>query len=136
MYNALRGGHEARPERNAFVYMKSGHEVIRSVQNILDTLGRPARDVRSILDFACGYGRVTRFLKHAFPHARVTCSDILEEAVTFASRKFRVKRKASTTRPEAFVLRKRFDLILVSSLFSHLPPGSVRGLATLVSTSS
>ena len=48
-------------------------------------------DVRTILDFACGYGRVLKFLKARFPTANIAASDIDPEALNFCRRAFFVQ---------------------------------------------
>lgn len=76
-----------------------------------------------ILDFACGYGRLLNLLIHKVPPERLWASEIQPEAVSFVTNSFGVHGLHSSERPEDFDPGKRFDLIWVASLFSHLPPG-------------
>ena len=41
----------------------------------------------SILDFGCGFGRVLRMLKAAYPEARLTAADVKREGVDFCARR-------------------------------------------------
>ncbi|HEX8619274.1 MAG TPA: class I SAM-dependent methyltransferase, partial [Thermoanaerobaculia bacterium] len=79
---------------------------------------------RTFLDFASGYGRLTRLLVHERFAREVHASDILEGAMTFQAAQFGVKTILSTTQPSALPIAGRYDLIFVASLFTHLPPES------------
>lgn len=76
-----------------------------------------------IMDFACGYGRLLNLLIHKVPPARVWASEIQPDAVRFVADSFGVHAIRSSARPEDFDPGRRFDLIWVASLFSHLPHG-------------
>lgn len=73
------------------------------------------------LDFACGYGRSLRFTAQDLGAGAVTGAEILPGAVTFVRESLGVTALPSSTRPEEFSPSSTFDLIFVSSLFSHLP---------------
>ncbi|MGY6553312.1 MAG: class I SAM-dependent methyltransferase [Wenzhouxiangella sp.] len=79
------------------------------------------RDDLRVLDFACGYGRLLRFLVHSLPPEQIWASDIQTDAVDYVRDRFGVKAVPSTAVPEEFQLDQRFDMIWVASLFSHLP---------------
>jgi SAM-dependent methyltransferase len=74
-----------------------------------------------ILDFACGYGRLLRFLSLMTPPSDIHASDIPPDAVAFVTRQFGVHGVPSHIEPERFDPGRRFDFIWVASLFSHLP---------------
>jgi len=74
-----------------------------------------------VLDFACGYGRLLRFLIHSLPPEQIWASDIQTDAVDYVRDQFNVQALPSTAVPEDFQLDQRFDMIWVASLFSHLP---------------
>ncbi|MFW5703182.1 MAG: class I SAM-dependent methyltransferase [Candidatus Dojkabacteria bacterium] len=94
----------------------------------------------TILDFASGYGRVSRYLPQFFAGAKVFVSDIKPKAVNFQEEQLGVKgfspgTKSFTDLPELDGSEK-FDLITVDSLFSHLPEqdfaGWLEGLIALL----
>ena len=87
------------------------------------------RAVPALLDFASGYGRLTRHLVLALDPVRVWVSDIKDKAVAFQRRRFGVHGFPSTAEPDDLAVTERFDLIFVGSLFSHLPEGRVRPMA-------
>src|SRR5688572_19270091 len=71
---------------NPDTYFLAGHQALRCIRLALLAARRDTAE--SILDFACGKGRVLRTLKAAFPEAALTASDIWEEGVEFCSRVF------------------------------------------------
>ena len=93
---------------------------------------------RRMLDFASGYGRLTRLLVHEHLADEVTVADILEGGMAFQAEQFGVRSLVSTTDPARFEAPERYDLIFVASLFTHLPPVTftswLRQLADLLET--
>lgn len=75
-----------------------------------------------VLDFACGYGRLLRFLSLVMAPDRLLASDIQKDAVDFVSEQFGVPGVYSDPDPRRFDPARTFDLIWVASLFSHLSP--------------
>jgi SAM-dependent methyltransferase len=81
----------------------------------------PSRDDFSVLDFACGYGRMLRFLAKSVGPSRIWASDIQSDAVDFVVGEFGVNGIYSDVDPDKFKTDRKFDFIWVASLFSHLP---------------
>src|SRR5690349_20106593 len=79
------------------------------------------RHPRRMLDFASGYGRLTRLLVHEHLADAVTVSDILEGGMAFQAEQFGVKTILSKTDPAQLDIDEKYDLIFVASLFTHLP---------------
>lgn len=82
--------------------------------------GDDASDI-DVLDFACGYGRLLRFLSLSIDPRRIWASDLQTDAVDFVRDAFGVQPLASHADPVRFEPGRRFDFIWVASLFSHLP---------------
>lgn len=74
-----------------------------------------------VLDFACGFGRLLQFLVHRLPAERIVGAEIQAGAVAWVARQFGIEALQSDADPERFAPDRRFDLIWVASLFSHLP---------------
>lgn len=75
----------------------------------------------SLLDFACGYGRITRYFALAF--REVVCSDLDPEMIAFATEHFGVDGFPSALSAEAVPFPpRRFDVVFSFSLFTHLHP--------------
>ena len=113
-------------------YFQNGLEQFRLVRHIASWRGRVGR----MLDFASGYGRLTRFLVHEHLADEITVADILEGGMEFQARQFGVRTILSKTDPAQFSAPERYDLIFVASLFTHLPPATftpwLRRLAELL----
>jgi SAM-dependent methyltransferase len=92
----------------------------KSAEQIISALF-PSRDDFSVLDFACGYGRMLRFLAKSVGPKRIWASDIQSDAVDFVVGEFGVNGVYSDVDPDKFKTDKKFDFIWVASLFSHLP---------------
>ena len=91
------------------------------VRQILDALLPAAGADLDVLDFACGYGRLLRFLTLAAPPPRIVAAELQADALAFVARAFGVETLASHADPERFATPRRFDFIWVASLFTHLP---------------
>ncbi len=121
MYTVMVGHADYRPHTLGFYYFKSGFDVLITLEHLLTCAGRKWEDLGRVLEFACGYGRFTRFLAQVVEPSRVVSADILEDAPDWVTRHFGVQGRLSATEPAALELGDRFDLIFVGSLFSHLP---------------
>jgi hypothetical protein len=112
-------------------YFRAGLTAARTFGQLLRAWRFPAgeRPLR-VLDFACGWGRVTRFLTAAFPDLELTVSDISPRAVKFQREVLGLKGFVSATRPEELMIPDEvlpdggFDAVLAGSLFTHLPEGT------------
>lgn len=103
------------------VYLKQGAEINATVQQLLDWRFGDKKDSVKILDFACGYGRATRFLVRDIPPSNVWVSDIYADAVRFQKETFAVNGFVSHHDPSTVRCDEDFDMIFVASLFTHLP---------------
>ena len=75
-------------------------------------------DARRFLDFPSGFGRVTRFIRAAFPDADIDVGDIWDEAVescaaTYRARKIEVQGDLRT------IVSGQYDVIFCGSLLTH-----------------
>ncbi|HEY7214096.1 MAG TPA: class I SAM-dependent methyltransferase [Thermoanaerobaculia bacterium] len=108
-------------ERGLCQYFRSGASIADSLTQVLRwRFGEPGRPVK-LLDFASGYGRITRFLVREIPPERLWVADVYAEGVRFQEETFGVHGLVSTVRPEDLSCGERFDAVLVTSLFTHLP---------------
>jgi len=106
--------HERGPDR----YYSTGRTTIRRVR--LAQLQTRKDEIHRILDFGCGYGRILRQFKVAYPEALLAACDILPEAVDFCARTFGAEPIYAAGDPGETALEGEFDLIWVGSLFTHL----------------
>lgn len=93
---------------------------------------RPLQDSR-VLDFGCGWGRLTRFFaRDLAPGALYGCDPV--EAILQVCRRTRVPARLAQCAfvPEALPFAERFDLIYAFSVFTHLSePAHVASLRAL-----
>lgn len=112
--HSLRGNRDA----GAVLYFSTGRQ-------IADTILAARRwrfedgDPGSLLDFASGFGRATRFLARAIPDLSIC--EIDPAAVEFQRSRFGVEGIVSGREARDFDPGRRFDAISASSFFSHLP---------------
>ena len=100
-------------------YLDTGRELATSLLNLLIESG-VAPDSVDLLDFAAGYGRVTRWLVSVL--RSVTTVDLEPDMIDFHRRVLGVDGYCSSADPAVAIGGgKSYDLIFVFSLFTHLP---------------
>jgi len=104
---------------DAFHYLSVGLSATRCIQEALLSAGKELGD-GSILDFACGFGRVLRFLRASFPNSEITAAEIDGSALDFCCRSFSVTPLLSKTPLRDLNLPRQFDLIWCGSLLTHI----------------
>ena len=102
-------------------YLLTGRRMLSNLRPIVDWAFGGFEGVGSVLDFASGYGRLTRHLIQNVPAERIWISDIQTEGVEFQREQFGVHGFVSTAHPQDLPCDRKFDLVFVASLFSHLP---------------
>ena len=108
-------------EQAAAMYFESGRRIWRTLRQILVWRFGSLSWGGRVLDFASGFGRVTRHIAAEIAPDRIWVSDIYAEGVAFQQRHFGVHGIVSATAPDRFPGDRTFDCIFVSSLFTHLP---------------
>jgi len=106
-------------ERALQRYAATGREAATLLAALELELGPPAAPP-TLLEFACGYGRITRHLAEAYRGRHHAC-DIDPAALAFCRRHFGVATCPSAHAPDEWQPPRRFDRIFVASLFTHLP---------------
>ena len=92
-----------------------------SARRCLELVGTPRPGGRlALLEFAAGFGCVTRHLANA-PALDLTACDIHPEAVRFLRRPLGVRAMRSEACPELFAPARSYDAVLALSFFSHMP---------------
>lgn len=78
------------------------------------------QDKNTVLEFAAGYGCVSRHLLHASELSIESC-DIHDEAVSFLQNEIGVRAVKSSPFPEMLSLPCQYDVVFALSFFSHMP---------------
>jgi len=115
-----RGGRQKR-DSAVRTYFQIGSDIADSIRQLVKWKFGGFQNVNKFLDFASGYGRVTRFLVQHIEPSRLWVSDILAEAVKFQKANLGVHGFVSVSDPNQLEVADRFDCILACSLFTHLP---------------
>lgn len=127
-YIFKRTGREAIPS-----YFSGGHANAAQARRGLERAFGKATNLK-VLEFAAGYGRVSRHARTFFGDQRYTASDIHAEAVKFLRQECGLDAAVSAHEPEHLEVGRGYDYIFVLSLFSHLPDRSFgRWLSALYS---
>ncbi len=110
-------------------YFEAGSRALRCIQ--LALLAAERDSVTSILDFACGGGRVLRYLKAAYPEADLTACDLYKRCLAFCAEQFGAQTLVSSAKLEDAEIGGPYDLIWVGSLFTHVGEKHWRRMLTM-----
>lgn len=111
-------------ERAVVDYFRTGHSAARAIERLLQWWFVERRPAIRVLDFASGYGRITRFLVQRQAPQKLWVADLFRAAVDFQRERFGVNGFVSSAEPAELACEETFDCIVTSSLFSHLPPAT------------
>jgi SAM-dependent methyltransferase len=124
------------PEAAVRYYFSDGAESGRKLEDII-RLHLPSvasGGSVSILEFASGYGMVTRHLANMPIQAKLVACDIHAEAVQFIRDRLQQLCVISQHLPEEVAFDESFDVVFALSFFSHMPEVTfTRWLAALLS---
>jgi SAM-dependent methyltransferase len=111
-------------------YFAVGESALDNIKEALRLIGKES-SVASVLDYACGYGRVLRWLYAYFPNVLGVDAD--KKAVEAAHKAVGARTKVQDI-SLATPIGETFDLIWVGSLFTHLPRDEVGRCLTYLSS--
>ncbi len=109
-----------------FHYLNCGASALNVILSAQQLAGVPSP--ASILDFGAGAGRVTRWLRAAYPDAHISACDLRPEDMRFCRDQFRAETWVSGTDIAALSAPRRYDLIWVGSVLTHLSQSQARDL--------
>ncbi len=78
--------------------------------------------VRDVLDFGCGPGRVTRWLRAALPRASLRACDVRSDSIEWADAHIDAQFFVNGASPPVQLDSDSVDLVVALSVFSHLHP--------------
>ena len=102
-------------------YFFDGHRSAQKLAALLLELGVDINAPHTLLEFASGFGCVTRHLKNALPNTTVTSCDIHPKAMSFIAEHVNVATLQSVSDPATFSAPEAYDVIFALSFFSHMP---------------
>lgn len=109
---------ERMPSEDVEVYLDVGRSALKAIR--LAQIASGKQDFGSILDMPSGHGRVLRWLKAAYPDAKLTACDLLPDGVDFCAEHLGATAVYSSPWPTADAFSDRYDLIFVGSLLTHV----------------
>ncbi len=110
----------------SMLYYLKGWQIAEAIRAIASMYFDGLRNVESFLDFASGFGRVTRFLVRELDPARICVAEIQRAAVEFQCAHFGVEGLVSASDALGFDPPRRFRFVMATSFFSHVPDASFR----------
>jgi hypothetical protein len=103
-------------------YFNDGRKSANLLKSILENdLSVDVTQRREMLEFASGYGCVTRHLRAVFPAFEIVSSDIHSDANRFITNELGERSIQSSPIPESFDSAQEYDLVFALSFFSHMP---------------
>jgi SAM-dependent methyltransferase len=108
-------------DRACIELLTTGKQSMDVIRQIIRWNFRGFHNISAFLDFASGYGRLTRFLVQELPKEHIYVCDIYEDAIKFQHEQFGVHGIISAHVPEDYHDNRKYNCIFVASLFSHLP---------------
>lgn len=115
------------PDRNkararvAEYYFADGDQSARRLDDLIRQHHPAASRKLSLLEFASGYGRVSRHLRAMDDRYDVVACDIHPNAVAFLRDQIGVNAVSSCTDPRDFDAQGKFDVVFALSFFTHMP---------------
>jgi SAM-dependent methyltransferase len=101
-------------------YLSDGWRTLSELMIVLEHAEQPLLKMRSVLEFAAGFGRFTRHLVKALP-SRISCTDVLPGSLDFLKQQFGVHAFESSHDPTLINTNDKYELVFVLSMFTHLP---------------
>ena len=114
--------HHAKTTKDAVDnYFGSGDRLAKAFAAVINECGFDFTRETRILDFASGYGRVTRHLQKYFVRSKIVASDVHEGACRFNEQLLGVQAQQSNRNPATTNLLGSYDAICAMSFFTHMP---------------
>lgn len=94
----------------------------RMVEAVVNSMPFRVSDCIEVLDLGCGTGTVSRAVKNAYPHAKLTCLDISGKMLQMASEKLREAQDTTFINSSftEFDFDKKYDAVVSSLALHHL----------------
>lgn len=123
LLNAPKNVH--KPERAIEQYFSDGFNSASKLAALLRTECNLNENASfSLLEFAAGYGRVSRHIRKVLPNTNLVACDIHQKAIDFLQRQLGISAVLSKSRPGELSLSEKFDVVFALSFFSHMPKTS------------
>jgi SAM-dependent methyltransferase len=102
-------------------YFHDGMKSAKQLDMLLSEFGIDTATCVKLLEFASGYGCVSRHFKNYLPYVESISCDIHPDAVEFIKEKIGRAATLSHVVPELLAVPNDFDVVFALSFFSHMP---------------
>lgn len=120
---------------NGKYYLRCGYEVHDEILKFFAENDQSTDKIENFLDFACGFGRITRWLTHVAPKSNYYVCDIMNNASQFCADSFGAKFLPGFNTFKEYKFEQKFDMIWVGSLFTHLNERNLVGYFNMLTES-
>lgn len=120
-FKAILPNYEQDVSIAAFKFVESTMRYYDAYRQVVEGALGGFERLGSVLDFASGWGRLTRVLEQRLRPDQIFVSDIYHDAVAWQAKTFGVTPIPSAPDPAALAYEGSHDLVFVGSMFSHLP---------------
>jgi SAM-dependent methyltransferase len=101
-------------------YFDDGHNSAQKLRGLLEDICGLKDTPCHLLEFASGYGCVTRHYKNTIPFCNITACDIHPAAIQFIEEKIGTQTILSRHVPEDLKITPTYDVVFALSFFSHV----------------
>ncbi|ODT58715.1 MAG: hypothetical protein ABS77_11175 [Phenylobacterium sp. SCN 69-14] len=122
-FKAILPNYEFDASISAFKFVESTVRLGEAYRQLVEGVFGGFDQVGPVLDFASGWGRLTRYLEQRLPLSQISVADIYHDAIDWQVATFGVSGVHSTKDPALLSYAGRHDVVLAGSMFSHLPEG-------------
>jgi SAM-dependent methyltransferase len=113
--------HHTRPKATK-LYFEDGHCSAAHLEELVAQLHPEHRKRKlRLLEFASGYGMVSRHIARMTDRYELTACDIHDQAIRFLKEELHIDALGSRTDPDELELPSHFDVVFALSFFSHVP---------------
>jgi len=103
-------------------YLESGKKNTEAFFEIVKRHKPSLLAKKRILDYGCGYGRMTRYFLKFFSPSTLVSADVTDNMIKFCAKEFGSIPFLISDNNHISNFGSKFDVIFAVSVFSHLPP--------------
>lgn len=122
-FKAILPNYEFDASISTFKFVESTIRLGEAYRQLVEGVFGSFEAVGPVLDFASGWGRLTRYLEQRLPLSKISVADIYHDAIDWQVSTFGVAGIHSAKDPALLSYDGRHDVVLAGSMFSHLPEG-------------
>jgi len=113
-------GFQSKDDAINYYFMDASNSAKKLSKYLKDICHLDGKEIE-MLEFASGYGCVTRHLANELENVAVTSCDIHREAVEFIKKELKSSAIVSNSKPYQLAIPTKYDVIFALSFFSHMP---------------